>query len=551
MRLTDNPFYCLGASTRDSRRRLMELADERQLTADSTAAAHASRLLTNPRARVHAELRWLPGLSPSRARAAAEAAATGMPTGPGSEMLPLAAINVAISQLVSNPADETAPGLVAARLASIAGLAERIKPPEVRARLNEDRAVAGFPDLDDEVLAAGLEAWHSDVRDACVQRMRQLGRDGHCDALSRLVEAVLGDGSIHGPTLVHEIVDATAVDFEDALDTAGARVEYELEVLRLMAGSRLSENEVVAQVRWLASALREWDAIAQPFQVSSRARGQEHSRSRTMADAVRDAALALHRGGGHTKASRAVTVLMQEVFAELVHVADMAARDAVQIDELLAARVERESDRREWEKAISFEATYGVLIKTRVAVSAGGVRHEGQLIPLEDINRVRWGATRHSVNGIPTGTTYMVFVGSAKDEIRFTVRNENLYNGFVTALYRATVGRLSVAFATELRAGGTLRWPGVQVSDTGIVLAAFRLFRANEQRFFPWAKVRTHSANGYFVLTAVAESGFEARVSYQDADNTHLLSYMIAAMRESGVARLSEAVLGPEAAGSP
>ena len=62
-----NPFWMLGATTRDDRRRLIELADERSLTHDAQACQKARADLTNPRTRLAAELSWLPGLSPTRA----------------------------------------------------------------------------------------------------------------------------------------------------------------------------------------------------------------------------------------------------------------------------------------------------------------------------------------------------------------------------------------------------------------------------------------------------------------------------------------------------
>src|SRR5437016_2680947 len=59
-------FGVLGATTRDDRRRIVELAEERSLTRDADACARARADLCNPRQRVAAEVAWLPGLSPAR-----------------------------------------------------------------------------------------------------------------------------------------------------------------------------------------------------------------------------------------------------------------------------------------------------------------------------------------------------------------------------------------------------------------------------------------------------------------------------------------------------
>jgi len=56
MDLLQNPFLILTASTRDNRRRIVELADERSLLLDSNECLEASSNLTNPRKRLSAEI---------------------------------------------------------------------------------------------------------------------------------------------------------------------------------------------------------------------------------------------------------------------------------------------------------------------------------------------------------------------------------------------------------------------------------------------------------------------------------------------------------------
>jgi hypothetical protein len=62
-----NPFWVLRASTRDDRQRIVELADEKALVLDADVCQKARADLTNPRARLSAEIAWLPGVSPARA----------------------------------------------------------------------------------------------------------------------------------------------------------------------------------------------------------------------------------------------------------------------------------------------------------------------------------------------------------------------------------------------------------------------------------------------------------------------------------------------------
>lgn len=65
MTVFDNPFYILGASMVDDRRRLRELYDEKSLLVGDSCE-DAFRLLTSPVRRTAVELRWFPGLSQNR-----------------------------------------------------------------------------------------------------------------------------------------------------------------------------------------------------------------------------------------------------------------------------------------------------------------------------------------------------------------------------------------------------------------------------------------------------------------------------------------------------
>ena len=67
MDLLSNPFQILGASLRDDRQRILELADDMSLVNDADICMEARAELTNPRKRLKAELAWICGVRPSRA----------------------------------------------------------------------------------------------------------------------------------------------------------------------------------------------------------------------------------------------------------------------------------------------------------------------------------------------------------------------------------------------------------------------------------------------------------------------------------------------------
>ena len=65
--LHQSAFAVLGVTTRDDRRRIVELAEEKSLELDHDVCQKARSDLTNPRTRLGVEIAWLPGVSPRKA----------------------------------------------------------------------------------------------------------------------------------------------------------------------------------------------------------------------------------------------------------------------------------------------------------------------------------------------------------------------------------------------------------------------------------------------------------------------------------------------------
>ena len=68
MELLTNPFFTLGATMRDDKRRIMDLAEEKSLVCDEAAVRDARAVLTNPRRRLAAEIGGCPDLGPNAFR---------------------------------------------------------------------------------------------------------------------------------------------------------------------------------------------------------------------------------------------------------------------------------------------------------------------------------------------------------------------------------------------------------------------------------------------------------------------------------------------------
>src|SRR3546814_10094712 len=109
--------------------------------------------------------------------------------------------------------------------------------------------------------------------------------------------------------------------------------------------------------------------------------------------------------------SQRLTCLLQELFAELPEVSERVEQDADALADIIQERKQAVARREDWAREITYRAEIGVMFKDTLSISPDGISWKGQSFPLDSITRVRWGGVRHSINRIPTGTTYTIAFG--------------------------------------------------------------------------------------------------------------------------------------------
>ena len=122
-------------------------------------------------------------------------------------------------------------------------------------------------------------------------------------------------------------------------------------------------------------------------------------------------------------------------------------------------------DKAEFERSLHYSAEIGAVFKSRVQISADGFFWKDQKFKLEDVTRLRWGGTKHSVNGIPTGTTYDILVATPHASASLNFRGEAIFTAQVDRLWRGVGVRLLYSYAEYLKKGGRLTFPGAVIED--------------------------------------------------------------------------------------
>lgn len=535
-----SPFAILGATTRDDRKRIVALAEEKSLELDYDACQKARSDLTNPRTRLNAEIAWLPGVSPRRACQLVESLLhdpmaireeAGLPT--------LAHLNLLAAALEAVNGEHDAEDL-AAFIQEVAHLADDLDPAEIMRDINEDRAVSGFPEVRalDQIeseLAERKRYYRNAIKDA----LDRLSPTMLVQVMTETVDSVTVGGEDHAPELIDDLVDSYEVETQEFLQKEAENVHKLIKAAREAAHS--GEAVVKPYVDKLHAVARNWDKVAQPIQLSAKARGIKHEASSDLAFEIRSLAIDLFNEHDMLAQSQILTALLKELFSEVPDVSERVSQDADALTEIFQNRNQSAARRHEWADEITYRAEIGKVFKDTLSISPSGISWKGQNFPIESITRVRWGGVRHSVNGIPTGTSYTIAFGDRRSEAVVELKKEDIYSAFVEKLWRAVGIRLLGEMLEALKAGRDLHFGDALLHDDGITLEKHRTFGANEKVRCSWNQVNVWSADGSFCIAARDDKKTNVSISYINVSNTHIMEQAIRmAFKKPGMRRLSD-----------
>lgn len=337
--LNKSPFALLGVTIRDDRRRIVELAEEKSLELDHDICQKARSDLTNPRTRLSAEMAWLPGVSPRKASQLVDALRqnpmaireeSGLPT--------LARLNLMASAFETVKDSHDSDDL-AEFIQEFAYLADELYPEEVLRDINEDRSVSGFPEVKTvEQIEDELSERKRYYRNAIKEALDRLPSAKLVQVMTDVVDGATLGGEDHAPGLIDDLVDSYEVETQGILQTEAGKIQGLIKTARESAES--GESVVKTCVDKIDVVARNWDKIAQPIQLSSKARGIDHDSSRELAWAIRSLAIDLFNKHDMLKQSQRLTSLIREIFAEVPDVSEKIEEDAEALADIESSRNE-------------------------------------------------------------------------------------------------------------------------------------------------------------------------------------------------------------------
>lgn len=403
--LHQSPFAVLGVTTRDNRKRIVELAEEKSLELDHDVCQKARSDLTNPRTRLSVEIAWLPGVSPRKATQLIEMLASnplaireesGLPT--------LAHLNLlaAAFEFVNESLDAED---LAEFIQETAYLADDLSAEEVVRDINEDRAVSGFAEVKAiELVEEELAERKRYYRNAIKEALNRLPSATLVEVMTSAVDGATIGGDDHAPSLIDDLVDSYEVETQGVLESGAQNVQKLIKAARDAAPS--GEAAVRPYVDKILAAVTSWDRVAQPIQLSAKARGVEHEASSALGWAIRSLAIDLFNTHDMLAQSQRLTGVLQELFAELPEISERVEQDVDALDEIEADRNERaERLRAIFEKFRDFNLT-----ETTFA-------WKNRTYAIESIAHISFfrSITTHKTNFVETGKTEKAAVTLSMD----------------------------------------------------------------------------------------------------------------------------------------
>ena len=535
-------FGILDASTRDSRRRIVELAEEKGLTVDPADCTRARADLTNPRNRLQAEIAWLPGVSPKRAAAYRILLRQDINfyLKTAIDESPLVRANLLAAAIECFDQDMEGDDW-AALIFKLADDVHQIEPEQVRQLINGDRAAAGFPEVEgNDAIESELSARRLHFRQVVRDAIDRLPTAKMLGVMANVVEAATAGGTQHGPILVDELVDSYEIAVRPFLDREGANA------LTLAKGALdsapLGATAVAPLLNKLEAVVRNWSRVARPIQVSMKARGMEHPPSNELAYKIRGLGVDLYNEHEELELAQRVTALLRETFAYLPEVSERLEEDAGAIEGIVNQREQAKSESQEWAREITYEAQIGLVLKDTLRISPNGIEWKGARTLLGSVTGIGWGATRNSINGIPSGTDYFIAFCDRNRVTRIQTNREQIFSQFTHRLWKAVGVRLLTEMLQGLREGKRYQFGNAILDDRGLELTKQHMFGADERIHATWSQLQMWSENGALVVGVTQDNKARLELPYQQANNAHLLEAAIRMKFKNGSERLSSII---------
>ncbi len=350
MNILGNPFYILGATPLDSRRKINALAEDKSLFMNTAEVSEARDILINPSKRLAAELRWFPGLSKDQTAELliffSELQAGNIPDDPNIlDLNNLAELNSRIYALPYRELNDIYK--VKYLILEISRLYESIGIKGLTDEINHDREIGGFPTVSGTAeVEEAIRDYRDDIKKTISKELLKLTQAQYIELITILAQKfIASDDRYAGSAIIDDILS------EYTLNIAAEIQIQKQQIINTVSNiSESIENiRIDKELKDLIELVEQWDKLAQPLQLAAQGKGQYHSDSEELAHILRELAIDFHNSHGKTAEALLLTEVLKSVFAELPEFAERIGED---VDTLRNLEAEQQAEEQEHQESI-------------------------------------------------------------------------------------------------------------------------------------------------------------------------------------------------------
>lgn len=293
--LLANPFSILGATPKNTRGEIAELADPQALLVDEVKVADARKTLLHPRLRLAAEVGWLPEVNDETIRDVLSRRFLASESVSSFNLPPLAEANV-FSWLIEKKTATGAEGRwISGDLPLLIDAMDRIDQSDVEEDVDGDRAISGFP----ETVSQQVEEARRDQRRYLLRtattalRLQELPT--RADSLATI------STRIHFSNSLDDLVDTYELDACQEIQELGQSI---LDLTRDIESKTLISEDRILQTR---HHLHDYGRLIRPILMNHSERGLEHVSTDNIVDEVNK--LAMDSANHHAPTDQRIALL--------------------------------------------------------------------------------------------------------------------------------------------------------------------------------------------------------------------------------------------------
>lgn len=334
MSFYDNPFYLLGASLSDHRKRIALLAEEKSLFLDPDKCLEMLNILINPQRRISAEISWFPGCPDEMISKIIDYIIT-FRAGKvkklvkifNSSMEPIVQLNLRLACLESEEINNAFQAKDA--VLEVSRLFAVIDAEHVRQLLNERRKVAGFPSIENVAeIENAVSERREYIRQIIAQKLGQLPRDSYVEVITLLSSKYKDDQHYTGSTILDDVLNTYAIDSSGEIQQKKQQIVQTIEFIM----ESIEKIRVEDAITDLINMVIKWNKLVRPLRLSALARGTEDRKSKELAYEIRGFAVSLHKQFDMTDQSLRLTKMLKSSFSELPDLSSVIKRDLEELN---------------------------------------------------------------------------------------------------------------------------------------------------------------------------------------------------------------------------